>query len=1103
MSPTSFDLLNVFVKSPGDFLYFLIVIVMSLLGLAMSFNLQSLPQLQGTSRRYVIGFGGTLWAWFIFVAGALFVTLTRQQSGLILPPVERLLSVVVVVAIGWALVTADHAKFQRQSNIVALVLIGLAFVGYLLTAVGWSSSFEAGLTDFNIVYNTGWSLALAAVCAFGVASVIMLFTDVTDAPLKIVFFALIFAAALYQALAGPFIGSYPGAIRLAFVMALIIPIFILYRIQALQLVALRDRAKEMQVRAEAASLRTAPRPTPVDSQSAILMRTLGKILDNATAATLPEQIIKATLDTVRLDVGFLLRLQDANYADIIYAYDKVMQRSPSGLSLNLNNQPTLINVIERRVPRTLYVDRNREELEDLFTRLDVDRIGTVYFYPLVRDNQLKAVMGVGLPYTERELDPANEELLKSVSILASSLISLSDEATETRFMAEDRAIQAMVEGVALSNVPEDAGVIVRQEMQASLQTAREQIAQLSKQVLSLTMKLGDERSRLTTMISDDEEALSISQAITAISDQQHKLREERDLLATRVKEAETTLTGVTASSDVAVVDQLVSSLERDKQKLTRERDRLQGQLNEIQVQGNLMLPEYMQQIIARMQEEQTRLETEKSQLSDQLIVMQNQMQSLGIETSNEGMSPLIAQLYDERATLNNKLEVLQHDKEVLLTERSKLSDSISRTKDVDARTSQLQGDVEHLAQDREAVIKQRDRIRHEYEEVRQKLDTVKEHRARLLAQVSGYEMELNEAREEQSRLRLEIQDLANSRSDLMHLRDKLMMENHSLQASQEEGIAQSTGDTARIVAINSDMSMRLQGMVTELSEARNRLEHELNDAKSKLAQADMQLEQSAQNAVALIATVGSYDAKNPDLFIGLVQELRTPLTSLIGYVDLLLGESAGILGEMQRKFLQRVSANVARMQIMIEDLVQVANLDSGSYKIEPMPISVVALIEDAITNGSIQFREKALSVGLDLDDDLPLLPADKDALSQIIGQLLTNAYLVSPPNSQVRVIAKQQNAQLKPQDDLTPVVLVSVEDRGGGIQPEDIPRVFARKYKAENPLIQGLGDTGVGMSIAKALAEAHGGRLWVETKANVGSIFSFVLPLERVTESKE
>jgi signal transduction histidine kinase len=227
----------------------------------------------------------------------------------------------------------------------------------------------------------------------------------------------------------------------------------------------------------------------------------------------------------------------------------------------------------------------------------------------------------------------------------------------------------------------------------------------------------------------------------------------------------------------------------------------------------------------------------------------------------------------------------------------------------------------------------------------------------------------------------------------------------------------------------------------------------------------------------------------------MVQELRTPMTSVIGYVDLLLGESAGILGEMQRKFLLRVNANVSRLASMLEDLIRVTMLDSGQFQLMHEPVDVIGVIEDAITNASEQLREKGLTVHLNLDDDVPDLPADPDAIHQIVGQLLTNAYLASPPGSEFFITARRQPVKYDA-GRIVDSLYIAVEDRGGGIASEDQGRVFSRKYKAENPLIQGLGDTGVGLSIAKALVEAHGGRIWLETREGVGVTFSLAMPLE-------
>jgi signal transduction histidine kinase len=235
----------------------------------------------------------------------------------------------------------------------------------------------------------------------------------------------------------------------------------------------------------------------------------------------------------------------------------------------------------------------------------------------------------------------------------------------------------------------------------------------------------------------------------------------------------------------------------------------------------------------------------------------------------------------------------------------------------------------------------------------------------------------------------------------------------------------------------------------------------------------------------------SYQA---ELLASLVQELRTPMTSIIGYTDLLLGESVGILGAMQRKFLQRVKANTERMSAKLDDLIEITSIDLGRLEIELETVNIVNIIEEAIMNTAGQFRERGITVDLALDEGLPEIYADPDALNQVMLNLLSNACQASEVNSTVVVGASVQDTT-----DAAPggkYFMVSITDTGGGIAEEDRRRVFSRLYRADNPLIKGLGETGVGLSVTKALIEAHGGRIWVESEQRVGSTFSFLLPVE-------
>jgi signal transduction histidine kinase len=997
VSPFSIDLATLFVQGAGQFIYFALMVLVSLASwfMILSKGERGLTKtLQSQQTALIV----VLLAWLTIFGLVVFSSLTGRDVAFYLPPLERAIWAVCSIGFAWAFMMSDATSSRRGLNIAALLLVMLVVLGYLLVAIPWATTPVP--IDFNLRYGLSWAVVVAILnlAAFGL---ILLYRPM-DAPIKALFFL---AMALGQAVSisqGEVLGNISGWGRLGFAAALlVVPIIAFRAIMRLEVYSPPSQ------RVSAAASQEVPRvvkpaPAPSDPQSALLLRALGQILEDPSPSLLPQRVVDATIHMLRADLGAVLRLQDANYADIFYGYDRVMERPIKALSLNLNQQMTLANAIERRAQRTLFVDRNSEELEDLYTRLDIEQRGPVYFQPLTQGEKIVGVLMIAMPYLRRELDSSSLELLKGLAIMASGLMMMSYEAQEAREMAADRTIQALVEGVALSEIKEDAVIAARQEMQASLKLAREQVSELSRQVMLMKVQLDDERKRILSLLGAEED-LSISQRIQAINQDHERLRQERDQLLQRLQEAEAALNAASTTSEAEAVNSIVAALRQEKEALSAEKDRLQARLSDLQSSGSDDTLK-ARQLLQALAEEREQLAYERDQLSNQLLDLETRLKALGLQEGADGLAQVVGRLTDERNALLAKVETLTQERDALLSERFKLAETISREHERDLRLQGLQAQVENLAADREAALKQRDRLRQEMEEIQRKLDAVKEHRVRLLAQVSGLEMELNEVREEQ----------------------------------------------VRIVASHPPPS-----------------------------------------------TPEAPPAVQPDLLVGLVQELRTPLTSMIGYVDLLLNESAGILGEMQRKFLQRVSANISRLTAMIADLIKVAQLDAGLYRLEAAPINTIAIIEQAITLVSVQLREKGITVNLDLDDTLPPLPADADAFNQIIGQLLTNAYLVSPPNSAITIIARREPVIYDPEVGPIDSAYFAVEDRGGGIPYEEIPRVFARKYKAENPLILGLGDTGVGLSIAKALVEAHGGRLWVVSKLGKGSIFSFAIPYER------
>jgi signal transduction histidine kinase len=225
---------------------------------------------------------------------------------------------------------------------------------------------------------------------------------------------------------------------------------------------------------------------------------------------------------------------------------------------------------------------------------------------------------------------------------------------------------------------------------------------------------------------------------------------------------------------------------------------------------------------------------------------------------------------------------------------------------------------------------------------------------------------------------------------------------------------------------------------------------------------------------------------------GLISEIRQPFSSMVGYTDLLLSESAGILGAMQRKFLDRIRASITRTEALFEDLLQLLLLPEKIAAPRMQPVDVASIIDGAITGTSETVREKNLVLRLDVDEEMPPVEIDRDALQQILNHLVQNAVLITPPEKEVVLTTHtplaEQNQQL--------ALLITVKDSGPGIPAEDQPRVFTRLYRTEGPLIEGLGDTGVGMAVARTLTEAMGGRIWLESQIGQGTTFFVLLPVQ-------
>lgn len=369
----------------------------------------------------------------------------------------------------------------------------------------------------------------------------------------------------------------------------------------------------------------------------------------------------------------------------------------------------------------------------------------------------------------------------------------------------------------------------------------------------------------------------------------------------------------------------------------------------------------------------------------------------------------------------------------------------------------------------------------------------------------GQRMTSLEQKGEQTKLAL---DAAQARiADLERQNNDLLKQMEAVKADAQEGLAQAE-NLAELTRMQEEAQKVIERLKQENEDLRagkgikavkgiptsaaNQVEAELRLTLEEVARLQNQLAEANMKLMeAERSSASAQSMEQAEVVASISQELRQPMSSIVGYTDLLLGESVGILGALQRKFVERIKASTERIGSLIDDLIQVTTLETGLNELKPEPVDLNLIIDNAMSYTSSQVREKNISMHLDLPKHVSTIYADREALQQILIHLLQNAGAASPVEGTVHL-----RVQTRIEDDKE-YVLIQVSDTGGGIPAEDMARVFTRLYRADNVLIQGVGDTGVGLSIAKTLTEAQKGRIWVESEPGVGSTFSVLLPIVR------
>lgn len=222
------------------------------------------------------------------------------------------------------------------------------------------------------------------------------------------------------------------------------------------------------------------------------------------------------------------------------------------------------------------------------------------------------------------------------------------------------------------------------------------------------------------------------------------------------------------------------------------------------------------------------------------------------------------------------------------------------------------------------------------------------------------------------------------------------------------------------------------------------------------------------------------------LVADIAHELRTPLTVLQGNLEAMLD---GVV-EPTPANLASLHNEILLLSRLVADLGTLSLAEAGRLELHRAPGNLAALVERTVAASEAQAQERGIVLSLEMAKTTPPVLMDQDRVSQVLRNLLSNAFRYTPSGGSVRV-------QVSPSQDGVGMMKVCVADTGSGIPAEEVPYIFDRFYRADKSRTRATGGSGIGLAIVKQLVEAHGGRVWAESVPGKGSTFHFTLPVAK------
>ncbi|MFC1901110.1 sensor histidine kinase [Chloroflexota bacterium] len=212
-------------------------------------------------------------------------------------------------------------------------------------------------------------------------------------------------------------------------------------------------------------------------------------------------------------------------------------------------------------------------------------------------------------------------------------------------------------------------------------------------------------------------------------------------------------------------------------------------------------------------------------------------------------------------------------------------------------------------------------------------------------------------------------------------------------------------------------------------------------------------------------------------------ELRTPLSNIKGYLEAIRDG----LKKPDNESIRSLSEEASLLSRLVDDLQELSLAEAGELRLTREPGDITDLVKQAVSAKRTQVEEKGLSISTDLPDNLPPTSMDFHRIGQVLNNLIDNAIAHTPEGGNIDISASLEEDRLK----------ISITDTGEGISPEDLPYIFERFYRTDRSRSRTTGGSGLGLTIARRLVEAHGGSIDVRSEPGKGSSFTFTLPITK------